>query len=560
MVTAKGPDGFWIRSTTPDNDPATSESIYVYDNGTTTLNTGDIVSLNARVVEYRSDAAYLYLTELSKPTTIKTVSTGNKVTPLVIGQDTTTPPGLQYTSLDNGNLFGLPNNASQISVQNPTLDPTQYGLDFWESIIGELVTIKGPVAVGKPDKYGDTYVVGDWNTTGRNSRGGLTLTQGNGNADAIIIGTPLDGTSNPNNTRVGDKLDDITGVVHQAFGAYCVLPLTSLTIETPITPDLPNPVSFESDGTCQGLTLGDYNIENFSPSSTGIQGRAEHIVNFLKTPDVVFLQEIQDNDGPTNDGVVSANTTLDDLVSAISSISSVDYSYIDINPVNDQDGGQPGGNIRVAYLFNPKVVDLVNPNPGGSTDATEVLPGPSLSFNPGRVSPSSSAWKDSRKPLAAHWRVLNGNSTFFTVNVHLTAKLGSSGIEGDARPPVNGGVDQRISQANVTAAFVADILAEDSNAAVITAGDCNEFTFVQPLIDFLAESGLVDLDEAAGIPPVERYTYLFDMNAQELDHFFVSQKIANRSPRVEHVHVNTWATFAGQISDHDPSVAQLNVC
>lgn len=561
LVTAKGPDGFWMRSTRPDTDSATSESLYVYDNGTasTNLSTGDIISVDGRITEYRSDSAFLYLTELTKPT-VHSVSKGNKVVPLVIGKDTGTPPSEQYTSLDNGDVFGLPNNASQISVQNPTLNPTKYGLDFWESIIGELVTVRKPIAVAKPSKYGDTYVVGDWKTTGKNGRGGLTLTQGDGNPDAIIIGTPLDGSHNPNNTRIGDKLNDITGVVHQVFGTYRILPLTSLAIKTPKKPDLPNPVKFKSNGTCQGLTIGDYNIENFSPNSTELQGRAEHIVKYLNTPDIVFLQEIQDDDGPTDDGEVAANSTLDILTGAISSISSVKYSYIDINPVNDEDGGQPGGNIRVAYLYNPKVLALVNPNPGGPLDATEVLQGPQLSFNPGRVAPNESAWQDSRKPLAAHWRVLKDNSTFFTVNVHFTSKGGSSGIQGDARPPVNGGIDSRLAQANLTAAFVADILAEDSNAAVIMAGDCNEFTFVQPLKNFVAESGLLDLDEAAGIAPVERYTYLFDMNSQELDHMFVSQKIANRSPKLEHMHVNTWVTYADQISDHDPSVAQLNVC
>ncbi|KAH0391929.1 hypothetical protein KCU89_g13994, partial [Aureobasidium melanogenum] len=31
LVTAKGPNGIWIRSTTPDKDDRTSESVYVFD-------------------------------------------------------------------------------------------------------------------------------------------------------------------------------------------------------------------------------------------------------------------------------------------------------------------------------------------------------------------------------------------------------------------------------------------------------------------------------------------------------------------------------------------------
>ena len=107
--------------------------------------------------------------------------------------------------------------------------------------------------------------------------------------------------------------------------------------------------------------------------------------------------------------------------------------------------------------------------------------------------------------------------------------------------------------------FVADILAEDENANIIGAGDFNEFAFVEPLENFLAISNLRDMDEAANIPQLERYTYLFDMNSQELDHMYISQALKPKA-QYEHVHINTWAALAEQISDHDPSVAKLNIC
>jgi len=191
-----------------------------------------------------------------------------------------------------------------------------------------------------------------------------------------------------------------------------------------------------------------------------------------------------------------------------------------------QDGGQPGGNIRVAYLYNPAVIYLKNPNPGSSTEANQVLAGPTLKYNPDRIDPENSAWLASRKPLAGQWETVKVKSTMFTVNVHFTSKDGSSSIEGDSRPPVNLGVQQRIAQANVTSIFVAQTLAEEPVASVIAAGDFNEFTFVASLETLTAVSGLVDLDEAAGNEPTERYTYLFDMSSEELDHMFVSPKIA----------------------------------
>jgi predicted extracellular nuclease len=146
------------------------------------------------------------------------------------------------------------------------------------------------------------------------------------------------------------------------------------------------------------------------------------------------------------------------LTQAISAAGGPNYSFVDIAPVDDQDGGAPGGNIRVAYLYKSSLVRLFNANPGGSLDATAVLDGPSLSFNPGRIDPANPAWSASRKPLVAQWEVIGKkgkvSGNFFTINVHFGSKGGSSSIMGDARPPVNGGVDDRLEQATLTASFV----------------------------------------------------------------------------------------------------------
>jgi endonuclease/exonuclease/phosphatase family metal-dependent hydrolase len=53
---------------------------------------------------------------------------------------------------------------------------------------------------------------------------------------------------------------------------------------------------------------------------------------------------------------------------------------------------------------------------------------------------------------------------------------------------------------------------------------------------------------------------LYDMNAQALDHMMVSPALQRKSAKYEHIHINSWATTSGMISDHDPSVALLNVC
>jgi hypothetical protein len=127
----------------------------------------------------------------------------------------------------------------------------------------------------------------------------LTLTDGN--PEAIIIGTPLDGTRNPTTTKLGDTVQDITGIVTWAFDYYRILPLTALKVTGSATPALPPPTTLISSGSCSGISVGDYNVENLAPTSAHLPKIADHIVTYLKTPDLLFLQEIQDNDGPTDD-------------------------------------------------------------------------------------------------------------------------------------------------------------------------------------------------------------------------------------------------------------------
>ncbi|KAI4196905.1 MAG: hypothetical protein LQ348_002228 [Seirophora lacunosa] len=571
LVTAKGPNGLWIRSTQPDDDERTSESVYVFSRSVgANLAAGDIITLDGNVTEYRSSSAYLFLTEVTSPRNVRVVSKGNPVEPVVLGARTSaiigekdvSPPTEQYSALDNGDVFGVPNNVSRVSQTNPELEPNTYGMDFFESLSGELVTIQGVTALGRQaNSFGDQWVYGNWPVTGRNSRGGLTVTDRDSNPETIIVGSPLDGTRNPNTTKLGDSLTDITGIIQYNFGFYSVLPLTAPSVKSSQSPALPPPSRIKSNGRCNKLTVADYNIENFTPGNSRIPLVVDHIATYLGAPSIVFVQEVQDNSGATNDGTVDANLTLSGLTQALQERTGIPYSFVDVDPVNNADGGQPGGNIRNAYLFNPEEVRLYKPNPGSSTDANAVLPGPSLLFNPGRID-APPAFRSSRKPLVAQWETVDGKGNFFTVNVHWTSKGGSSSLQGDPRPPVNGGIDERNAQANVTGSFIAQILAQDKDAAVIAAGDFNEFSFVEPLERFVQMSGLQELDVVSGVPEVERYTYTFGSSQQQLDHMYVSPSVARRVGKkdFEHVHVNTWAAEEDVASDHDPTVASLNVC
>lgn len=271
------------------------------------------------------------------------------------------------------------------------------------------------------------------------------------NPETITIGTPIDGTKNPGDTKMGDYLGDVTGVVYNAFGTYRVLPLTGISPVRNASAEFPD-ITIKSTGNCRGITFGDYNAENLAPDSKHMPLVVDQIVHRLHLPDLIFLQEVQDNSGPTNDGVTSANLTLSTLTQGIEKASGVVYDFVDVDPVNNKDGGQPGGNIRCAYLYRPDVIELYKPNEGGNTVANEIVDGPEIKYNPGLIDPTNSAWADSRKPLVAQWKTVKGTGkVFFTINVHFTSKGGSTGLHNDPRPPINKGVEKRTQQADITA-------------------------------------------------------------------------------------------------------------
>lgn len=455
LVTAKSSSGIFLRAPSSGGNSTSprQSSLFVYASALgNDTEVGDIVSLDGNVQEYRSDDAHLFLTELTKPANLVVESSGNDVIPYVVGVDTLSPPVKRYSSLDAGGIFGFPNGVNTISEANPNLKPGCSGLDFWESLVGELVTIPGAYLVSRPNQYGDVWVRGDWPVTGLNEHGGLTmLPGGDANPETIIIGSPLDGSSNPDDTRMGDFMGDITGVVTYQFGFYRLLPETSISPIENATTDFP-PTNFESDGTCSGITVASYNTENLRPDSDHLPGVVSQVIDKLLLPDLIFIQEVQDGSGATDDGTTSANATLAALTGAIEEASGVSYSYTEVEPVDGEDGGEPGGNIRSAFIYNPAVLELYKPNQGGSLDATEVLAGPELSLNPGRIAPADAAFDNSRKPIIAQWQTTDGNGkTFFTINVHFSSKGGSSSLHGDPRPPLNGAIDNRIAQSEITA-------------------------------------------------------------------------------------------------------------
>ena len=540
--------GFWIQQANPDlSRPAASSGIFVFT-GTAAITmpaVGDAVLVTGRVSEFYPGGApatsdSISITEIT-PTLVTKVSSGNVVPPALVITPTTVP-GTYVPPLPAGVT-----NVESIT----TVDPSRSTLEFWEAHEGMLVTVNNVrvVGPGQPE-FGEIYVTTKPDEL-RTPRGGTYIRSYAETPTGRLLILPVNGQVPA--ADVGDVLGGATTgpVDWSRFGGYAV---AATTLGTLVDNNL-QPTSATAQATDQ-LAVATYNVENLDPTDPPdkFARLAQGVVTNLASPDVVALEEIQDNNGATNNGVVAADATLNQLTAAITTAGGPAYEWIQINPVNGQDGGEPGGNIRSAFLYDPTRVSLAAGSAGGSTDAVAVSTGAdgtaTLSLNPGRVDPTNAAWTASRKPLAAEF-VFQGRKVIVVAN-HFNSKGGDQSADGRFQPPNRSSEVQRTQQATVLNAFVKDVLAADPNANVVLAGDFNDYQFSGP-IKTLTDDGATLTDLITTLPENQRYTYVFNGVSQVLDHIFVTKPVTD--VQYEVIHNN--AEFAGQASDHDPQVVRI---
>ncbi|OIJ63133.1 endonuclease/exonuclease/phosphatase family protein [Streptomyces mangrovisoli] len=534
--------GFWIQDPTPDADPATSEGVFVFTSSTPTVAVGDSVTVAGTVSEYVPGGASTgnqSVTEIGKPT-VTVVSSGNAVpAPTVI--DSRSVPAA-YTPAGDTAAAG--------SINALTLRPAAYALDYYESLEGMNVQVSDTRVTTATDPYAELWVTVKPREN-RTARGGSLY----GSYDAQNTGRiqiqSLGATADFPVANVGDTLAGTTAgpFDYNSYGGYTVVANTLGTLRGG---------GLQRETTRKQardeLAVATYNVENLDPSDATFAAHASAIVNNLKSPDIVSLEEIQDNDGATDDGVVDASVTVNKLIDAIVAAGGPRYDWRSIDPVNDQDGGEPGGNIRQVFLFNPERVSFTDRAGGDSTTAvgvTKVHGKAQLTASPGRVEPADSAWSASRKPLAGEF-VFRGRTVFVIAN-HLNSKGGDQGLTAQYQPPTRSSETQRHAQATLVNAFVKDILAVQKNADVIALGDMNDFEFSDTAKLLEGDGELWSAIKS--LPRNERYTYDYQGNEQVLDQILISPDIRRDCFAYDSVHINS--EFSDQISDHDPQVLRF---
>ena len=602
VVTAVSRTGFWMTDPTPDADPATSDGIFVFRNRESNPIVGDLVTVNGTVDEFRSGGSggfeNLTTTELVSFSPLTILSGDHSLPTTVIGVDRL-PPTLVIDD----------DSTDTVEAGNAVYDPANDGIDFWESLEGMRLEVADAVAVGPRNGFGEIAVISQLQTDAgvRTPRGGILVRKladagnyqpGDFNPERLILDDVLAPTPRVN---VGDEFaTDPVGVLDYGFGNFKLL-----VTATPERVDKGLAREVTADQGPQDLAVATFNVENLSAvdclnEPEKVATLASQIVANLQSPDLIAIEEMQDNSGDVDDepdgddGTVASDLSWQCLIDAIVAAGGPVYDYRQIDPIDGEDGGVPGGNIRVGFLFNSdRGLEFVDRPGGDAVTDTNVISTPNgkgarLTISPGRVLDTpdgmDTAFLDTRKSLAGEFRFRG--ETLFVIANHFSSKGDDRPLFGHFQPPFrltefeSGDPEDgwRHAQAQTINNFVDEILTVDPQANVIVLGDLNDFDFsetveiitgVRAAADpgpfmpdpdgsgqtVLTGSGPIMATLIDTLPADERYSYVFDGNSQVLDQILVSNALLAQSPVYDVVHVN--AEFAEQASDHDPSVMRV---
>jgi len=534
--------GFYIQSIPGDGNPATSDGIFVYDNGFgVDVSVGDLVQINGEVDEFNSS------TEIKNLTVVSILSSGNIVTPAIVN--------LPVSNLgDHERYEGMLVKFSQTLTITENYNLGRYG-ELVLSASGRQIT---------PTNFIDPN---DASASGTNSSGGSNVAAINAQLrlDTLnrILLDDASNIQNPvvvpfvdpvNNTlRTGTTINNLTGILDYNFGVYRIQPT-----EAPAFAYAPRP-AVPSVG-IGNVKVASFNVLNYFngdglgggfPTARGANTQQEFVRQRTKiieamrqlNADVFGLMEIEnDGDGP--------NSAIADLTNGLNAIYGAGtYAYVNY-PTGGGYGRVGTDAIKTAIIYK---VSKVSPSGSAHADTTEA-------FNVNGFS---------RFPFAQTFVAIGSGEKFSVIVNHFKSKGcdGSTGLDADQADGQSCFNNRRKLQASGLLNFINHIQQVSGDQDVITIGDYNGYEQEDP-IDILRAGGLINLVS-------DNYSYVFDGMSGSLDHSLATPSLAGSVTGAEKWHINAdeprlkdyntefnpayvYSGDAYRSSDHDPVLIGLN--
>ena len=506
--------GFFVQDPVGDDDPATSEGVFVYlpdrsPLAQTALQAGDRVQISGRVARYKGQ------TQISSPTALKVLAHGEPV-------------------------------AAQLVTLAPTTN--------WESLEGMLVHFDQTlVVVAQNDllHYGMVKLAParTFNPTNERSIEQVkaapepvpTLELDDGSDDSYPKANRYlgkDGT-----LRTGTTLTGLTGIVSEYDGSYRIEP----TVDPVLTDANPRPALPVVGGT---LKVAAANVLNYwttfkskdNPNARGadnavqFERQSAKVIAELKglDADITGLMEVENN----------GEATINELVRRLNAA----YGTAEYAVVPPPATGLGTDAIRVAMIYKPAKVELI----GASQSATDAV------FD--------------RLPFAQTFRD-KGTRGVFTVVVNHFKSKGSApkNPEGDIDRGEGAWNIKRTEQARRLVNFVEQLQQSSGDPDVLAIGDLNAYVEESPLLE-LREAGLKHLN--LRVPPAERYSFSYDGFFGSLDHALATPSLDGQVSGIGEWHINADEPYFNtydkikpdayrpdfyRASDHDPLLIGLNL-
>lgn len=546
--------GFYMQAEVPDDDPATSDGIFIFDGNTpeVDVSVGQKVEVSGAVEERFGE------TQVSAATVIVSGTGTYQAAKLALPVTTRLNSDGQVIA-DLEQYEGM-----LVTLAEPAYVTEAYNLERYGEIslshggrLRQFTNSNAPDAAGFADHRQ------------QNARSLLILDDGLSvqNPDTYRYLNPVASNAAHYSLRIGDQVALVTGNIRYSRGsggsgteAYRLEPATdpvfvALNPRPATPPDVSGEVKVASFNVLNYFTTVDNGQEVCGPagnsgcrgadSNTEFQRQHEKIVNALLAldADVVGLIELENNGGASLATIVAElNANAGDGAWDYIATGVIGSDAITVGLIYRTAAVQPAGNFVVLT---------------SSIDSR---------FND----------QKNRPTLAQSFDVTASGGRFTVAVNHLKSKGSDCDDVGD--PNLNDGQGECNRTRTRAASALGDWLNSDPTGSgdpdILIIGDMNAYLYEEPL-DALAGTGYVNLlKSAAGS---DAYSFVFDGQAGALDHAFASRALAAKVTGAAEWHINADepplidynldfgrdaglfdATTPFRASDHDPVIVGIN--
>jgi predicted extracellular nuclease len=576
IVTGRKGNGFFLQSADADADadPATSEGVYVFTSSAPPADAavGNLVQVAATVQEFSpsQDPLQPPLTELGFAT-VTLLSTGNALpTPVALSASFPDPEG-GYDQLER--VEGMRVSAASLTVVGPTdgttNEPDATGSSngvFYATVTGLPRPFRSAgIQAPDPAPSGSIPPIPRWDTSPETME-----------VDSDALG------ANKLDLAAGAIVTGVVGPMDYGFRRYTILPEATPTVAG--TGEAVTAARLPSD---DEFTVASYNLERFfdtvndpaigEPVLTAaafanrLNKASLGIRNELHMPDIVAVMEVENLSTLQQ---LASKVNLDTIAAGQPYPQYAAY----LQEGNDVGGIDVGFLVKTAYVYEvAQRVHVVDVTQFGK-DTTWIDP-----------SDGQPSLLNDRPPLLLRAIVNYVDGRSFPVSVFAVHQRSLNGISDETVSGATTAGDRvrrkRQAQAEYLAGLVQARETADPSEHLVVAGDFNAFDFNDGYVDPMGVvTGLPTPDDQPVVPndgvdlvdpdlmnlhylpeANKRYSYVFDGQAQSLDHILVNQALGADLASYDLDHARMNADFPetnrndpdspSRLSDHDPAIA-----